>query len=86
MNADLKHKNLTNAILCCVYTVYNILGYGFQVHHEITKRRLSAMTQSPISVHYNGKLVGEYRLIRVHPRLSASNGFEFSSLLRKCKD
>ena len=30
MNADLKHKNLTDAILCCFYTGYNILGYGFQ--------------------------------------------------------
>ena len=67
MNADLKHKNLTDAILCCFYTVYNILGYGFQekvyenaLQHEITKRGLSAMTQSPISVYYDGKLVGEY--------------------------
>ena len=71
MNADLKHKNLTDAILCCFYTVYNTLGYGFQekvyenaLHHEFTKRGLSAMTQSPISVYY-------VRLIRVHPRLSA---------------
>ena len=30
MNADLKHKNLTDAIFCCSYTVSNILGYGFQ--------------------------------------------------------
>ena len=67
MNADLKHKNLTDAILCCFYTVYNILGFGFQekvyenaLKHEVTKRGLSAMTQSPISVFYDGKLVGEY--------------------------
>ena len=56
MNADLKHKNLTDAIHCCFYTVYNILGYGFQekvyekaLQHEITKRGLSAMTQSPLN-------------------------------------
>ena len=30
MNADLKHKNLTDAIFCCFYTGSNILGYGFQ--------------------------------------------------------
>ena len=30
MNADLKHKKLTDAILFCFYTGYNILGYGFQ--------------------------------------------------------
>ena len=29
MNADLKHKNLTDAIYCCFYAEYNILGYGF---------------------------------------------------------
>ena len=67
MNADLKHKNLTDAILCCFYTVYNVLGYGFQekvyenaLQHEVTKRGLSASTQSPIAVYYDGKLVGEY--------------------------
>ncbi len=30
MHADLKHENVTDAILCCFYTVYNVLGYGFQ--------------------------------------------------------
>jgi len=67
MNADLKHTTVTDTILCCFYTVYNVLGYGFQekvyenaLLHEVRKRGLSASAQSPISVYYDEKLVGEY--------------------------
>ena len=52
MDADLKDTNLTDAILCCFYTVYHILSYGFHekvyknaLQHEVTKRGLSAMFQ-----------------------------------------
>jgi len=25
----MKHEELTDAVICCFYTVYNTLGYGF---------------------------------------------------------
>jgi GxxExxY protein len=67
MNADLKHKDLTDAVLCCFYTVYNSLGYGFlekvyenALLHEFAKRGIAAVSQSSIIVYYDGKAVGEY--------------------------
>lgn len=67
MNADLKYKNLTDAVICGFYTVYNALGYGFlekvyenALLHELVKREISALPQSPIAVYYDGKAVGEY--------------------------
>jgi GxxExxY protein len=67
MNADLKHKGITDAILCCFYTVYNSLGYGFlekvyenALAHELTKRDIAVVHQHPITVDYDGTTVGEY--------------------------
>ena len=63
----MKHKALTDAILCCFYTVYNTLGYGFleKVYEnalliELGKRGIKAQAQYPIAVLYNKKPVGEY--------------------------
>jgi GxxExxY protein len=62
-----KHRELTDAIICCFYTVYNTLGFGFLekvyvnallVEFEI--RGIKAMSQSPISVLYGNRQVGEF--------------------------
>ena len=62
-----KHRELTDAIICCFYTVYNTLGYGFleKVYEnallaELEIRGISALAQSPISVFYGNRQVGEY--------------------------
>ena len=71
MNAEkadfYKHKNLTDEIICCFYSVYNTLGYGFleKVYEnalliEFAKRGIRATAQHPVPVYYDGKLVGEY--------------------------
>ncbi len=67
MNTDLKYKELTDAVICCYYAVYNALGYGFlekvylnSLIHELTKRSISAFSQYPIPVYYDKKIVGEY--------------------------
>ena len=71
MNAEktdfYKHKELTDAVICCFYTVYNTLGYGFleKVYEnalliELEKRGIRAQPQFPVPVYYDGKSVGEY--------------------------
>ena len=67
MNADLKHKALTDTVLCAFYTVYNSLGYGFlekvyenALLYELTKRGIVVVPQFPLTVSYDGKIVGEY--------------------------
>ena len=67
MNADFKYKELTDAVICCFYNVYNALGYGFleKVYEnslllELTTRGIAALSQSPIAVLYDNKIVGEY--------------------------
>ena len=67
MNDDLKFKELTDAVICCFYNVYNVLGYGFlekvydnSLHYELTKRGISVTGQYPIPVYYDEKVVGEY--------------------------
>jgi len=67
MNADFKHKSLSDIVLCCFYTVYNSLGYGFlekvyenAMVHELTKRGVTSLSQFPIAVYYDGEAVGYY--------------------------
>ena len=62
-----KHSDITNSVICCFYSVYNALGYGFleKVYEnallmELTKRGISAVSQHPIKVYYDGAIVGEY--------------------------
>jgi len=63
----MKHGLLTDAVICCFYSVYNALGYGFlekvyenSLLHELTKRGIHAEAQTPITVLYDGMVVGEY--------------------------
>ena len=64
-----KHQNaaLTDSILCCFYSVYNTLGYGFleKVYQralcfEHESRGISAVAEAPITVLYRDQVVGEY--------------------------
>ncbi len=64
---ELKYSELTEAIICCFYTVYNKLGYGFleKVYEnalllELSKRGMTALAQAPINVFYYGDIVGQY--------------------------
>lgn len=63
----MKHKELSDRVLCCFYNVYNRLGYGFleKVYEnalivELRKNGLASRAQCPIKVHYDGYVVGEY--------------------------
>ena len=67
MQDEYKHKELTDAIICCFYTVYNTLGFGFleKVYEnallaELQNRGITATAQSPISVFYGNTQVGEF--------------------------
>ncbi|HCG77088.1 TPA: GxxExxY protein, partial [bacterium] len=70
MNADLqdfKYKELTEKIIEIFYKVYNKLGYGFleklyenAMMIEFKKANIPAVAQSPIEVHYENKIIGEY--------------------------
>ncbi|MDZ4185139.1 MAG: GxxExxY protein, partial [Desulfuromonadales bacterium] len=62
-----KYSELTDAVICCFYSVYNILGYGFleKVYEnalllELRKRGIAAVSQVPINVYYDDAIVGEY--------------------------
>jgi GxxExxY protein len=64
---DFEHKELTEKIIKTFYTVYNKLGYGFleKVYEnammiELKKEGISAASQSPIRVLYEGEIIGEY--------------------------
>jgi GxxExxY protein len=64
---DLKYKEVTEKILDIYFRVYNRLGYGFleKVYEnammiEFEKEGLSATAQYPLSVRYDGRVVGEY--------------------------
>jgi GxxExxY protein len=64
---ELLHKELTNKIINCFYTVYNTLGFGFleRVYEnslliELRKQGIKAEKQKPIRVYYTEQLVGEY--------------------------
>ena len=70
MNADLnnfKRPELTDKIIRAFYDVYNTLGYGFlervyvnALSIELDKNNIPWKLQHPITVHYDGKVVGEY--------------------------
>ncbi len=64
---DRKHSEVTDAIICCFYNVYNKLGYGFleKVYEkalliEMEERGVCSLAQHPITVFYEGQIVGEY--------------------------
>ena len=70
MNTDpteVKQKELTEKIIGIFYKVFNALGYGFleKVYEnamliELERERVPVISQAPIKVTYEGKVVGEY--------------------------
>ena len=63
----MKHEELTEDIIKIFYKVYNTLGYGFleKIYEnammiEFRKAGISAESQSPIEVTYEGEIVGEH--------------------------
>ena len=63
----LSRNELTEAIIGCAYTVANTLGIGFlekvyenALVHEIRKQLLDVIQQAPITVRYDGVVVGQY--------------------------
>ena len=64
---NFKLKTLTEKIISVFYRVYNKLGYGFleKVYEnamviEFKRLGIDAIPQSPITVLYEGNVVGEY--------------------------
>ena len=63
----MEFKELTAKIIGCAFNVYNKMGFGFQelVYEncmlvELAKVGLSFEAQKPITVHYDGRVVGEF--------------------------
>ena len=72
MKTDLKenylHSELTERIIKCFYTVYNDMEYGFleSVYEkalllELQNKGLKADSQVPITVRYQGQIVGDFK-------------------------
>ena len=66
-NQELLHRELTEQIIQAYYHVYNTLGYGFleKVYENalaiaLRKQGLTVEQQVPVSVFFEGVLVGEY--------------------------
>lgn len=62
-----KHQELTREIIKAAHNVHNELGHGFleKVYHnamvlELRKMGLDVASEKPISVYYDGQIVGEY--------------------------
>ena len=70
MNTDkksIKYDKLTENIIRIFYKVYNKLGYGFleKIYEnammvEMEKENIAAISQAPIKVIYDDKILGEY--------------------------
>jgi len=67
IEAKLKHREITDAILSAFYEVFNHLGYGFlekvyenSLAAELRVRGLNVAQQLAIPIYYKGRLVGEY--------------------------
>ena len=63
----LKHAEVTDLILNVFYKVYNALGYGFlekvygnAMAIELKNLGLLVTQEAPISVYYEGQIIGEY--------------------------
>ncbi len=63
----MKYEELTKKVIGCAYRVYNTLGFGFleSVYEkclliELKKAGLNAQAQQPITVFYDGAIVGEF--------------------------
>lgn len=67
MNDQNESDELTGKIIRCAFTVSNTLGAGFlekvyenALTHELRKAGLRVEQQKPITVEYDGVVVGEY--------------------------
>ena len=63
----MEYEKVTEAIIGCAYRVYNKMGFGFleSVYEkcliiEMRKAGLDAEPQKPITVYYEGEVVGEF--------------------------
>lgn len=63
----MEHGELTEKIIGCAYRVYNRMGFGFleSVYEkclmiELLKSGVRAESQKPITVFYDGEIVGEF--------------------------
>ncbi len=63
----MEYEQVTEAIIGCAYNVYNKMGFGFleSVYEkcmliELRKADLSVESQKPLTVRYDGKIVGEF--------------------------
>jgi GxxExxY protein len=64
---DMEESQLTEAIIGCAMRVHSALGPGFlesvysrALEHELRKTGLQVECQKPISVHYDGVIVGDF--------------------------
>lgn len=67
MKENLLHSEITEDIIKTFFHVYNTLGYGFleKVYEDslaqlLRKMGYTVLQQHPISVYFEGELVGEY--------------------------
>ncbi|MBL7218378.1 MAG: GxxExxY protein [Desulfobacteraceae bacterium] len=63
----MEYEKITETIIGCAYRVYNKMGFGFleSVYEkclliEMRKAGLDTETQKPITVYYDGEVVGEF--------------------------
>jgi GxxExxY protein len=63
----MKDESLTETIIGCAFQVHNALGEGFlekvyenALRIELAKRGLKVKQQEPITVYYDGEVVGEF--------------------------
>ena len=63
----MEYKEVTETIIGCAYRVYNKMGFGFleSVYEkclliELHKSGLDTESQKPITVYYEGEIVGEF--------------------------
>jgi len=63
----MEYEEVTETIIGCAYRVYNKMGFGFleSVYEkcliiEMRKAGLDAEPQKPITVYYEGEVVGEF--------------------------
>ena len=63
----MEYEEVTETIIGCAYRVYNKMGFGFleSVYAkcliiEMRKAGLNTETQKPITVYYDGEVVGEF--------------------------
>ena len=63
----MEYKEVTETVIGCAYRVYNKMGFGFleSVYEkclliELRKAGLDTESQKPITVYYDGEIVGEF--------------------------